>query len=305
MKVTLVYNPDAGVEDQPGGAEILDLIREAGHDATELSLRADHWDRALRQPADLIAVAGGDGTVGQVVKGVMRVGAPIAVLPVGTANNIAKSLGLMEQPLEQWIASWTAARRVKLDVGTATGPWGTKTFIEGLGLGLFTGTMSRLDSKGNVEIAHLDHPRKKMTSILEILYDRLQHYPAHKLELTLDGELVSGAFILLEMMNTRFVGPNLLLAPEANPSDGLLDIVFLSRDERPKLSRYFRNCIRGKFRPPRLPIRKAGHITMEWNGFAVHIDDEVWPDKGEAFARSSMAIEITVNPQAVEFLASL
>lgn len=303
MKVTLIHNSDAGVDEQPTGAEILDLIRTAGHDATELSLKADDWDQALSHPVDLIAVAGGDGTVGQIVKGLMRIGTPIAVLPVGTANNIAKSLGLMDQPLEQLIASWTSARRVKLDVGSATGPWGAKTFIEGMGLGLFTGTMSRLDSNGNMEIAHLDHPRKKITSVLEILYDRLQHYPAQRLDLTLDGEPVSGAYILLEMMNTRFVGPNLLLAPDANPCDGLLDIVFLSRDERPKLSRYFRDCIDGKFCPPQWPIRRASRITMEWKGFAVRIDDEVWPDKGEAFARSSMAIEVTVNRQAVEFLA--
>jgi diacylglycerol kinase (ATP) len=304
MKVTFVYNSDAGVDDQPSKREILHLIRHAGHDVHEVSLRDACWEQALQQPVDVVAVAGGDGTVGQVVKCLMRVGAPIAVLPVGTANNIAKTLGLMDRPLNQLIADWTSARRVKLDVGTATGPWGSKYFVEGIGIGLFTGTMSRLDATGNIEIAHCENPEQKMTSVLEILDHRLSTYPAQLLELTLDGEFISGAYILLEVMNTRFVGPNLLLARDADASDGLFDIVFLSAGERRKLSRYLHACMRGKSSTPRWPVRRASHIRMEWKGFAVHIDDEVWPDRGGAFTRSSMTIEVTANRHAVEFLAS-
>ncbi len=104
-------------------------------------------------------------------------------------------------------------------------------------------------------------------------------------------------------MNTPFVGPNLLLAPEADAGDGLLDIVFLSHGERQKLSRYLKDCMDGKSSPRRWPFRRASHVRMEWKGFAVHIDDEVWPDRGGAFTRSSMTIEVTVNRHAVEFLA--
>jgi diacylglycerol kinase family enzyme len=303
MKVTLIYNPGAGVDEQPTCNELLALIRKAGHDVTPLSLTHERWEEALQQPVDLAAVAGGDGTTGQIAKQLIGRHVPIAVIPVGTANNVAKNLGLAGRPLDQWIGGWSSARRVKLDMGVAAGPWGSKCFVEGMGIGLFTGTMSRLDASGNIEIAHLDDPEQKMTSVLEILQRRLEHYPAQRLELTLDGESVSGDYFLLEMMNTRLVGPNLFLAPDADPGDGFLDVVFLPKAERHRFRRYLRNGIKGKMSPPDLAVRRAREIRMEWTGFAVHIDDEVWPDKGLSFDHASMTIAVTVNHHAVEFLA--
>jgi diacylglycerol kinase (ATP) len=57
------------------------------------------------------------------------------------------------------------------------------------------------------------------------------------MKVTLDGRDVSSEYIMLELMNISYIGPNLCLAPHANPSDGLLDIVFVSKDERDNLSR--------------------------------------------------------------------
>jgi diacylglycerol kinase family enzyme len=303
MKVTLICNPGAGVDEPPSCDELLTLIRNAGHDVAPLSLNDDGWEQLLRQPVDLVGVGGGDGTVGQIARQLLGLRIPIAVIPMGTANNVAKSLGLADRPLDQWIAAWSSARRVKFDMGIAAGPWGSKYFVEAMGSGLFTGIMSRLDASGNIEIAHLDDAEEKITSVLEILQHRLQTYPAQKLELTLDGESVNGEYILLEMMNTPLVGPNLFLAPDADPGDGFLDLVLVTRAERRKLSRYLRDWMKGKMHPPDFFVRRAREIRMEWSGFAVHIDDEVWPDKGVSFDRASMTIAVTINRHAVEFLA--
>lgn len=303
MKVTLIYNPGAGVNEQPTCEELLDLIRRAGHDATSLSLTQKGWQEALHQPLDVVAVAGGDGTVGVIAKQLERLRTAIAVVPMGTANNIAKTLGLAERPLDQWIAEWSSARRIKFDVGAAAGPWGIRYFVEGLGIGLFTGIMSRLDASGNIEISHLDDAEEKITSVREMLYHRLQSYPAQNLELILDGEPVNGEYILLEMMNTPLVGPNLFLAPDADPGDGFLDVVLVTKVERRKFSRYLRDSIEGSLRIPDFSVRRAREIKMEWTGFAVHVDDDVWPDKGVSFDRHSMTIAVTVNHHAVEFLA--
>ena len=303
MKATLIYNPGAGVAEQPSCEQVLGLIRHAGHDVSSVSLTDERCEEELRQPVDLVAVAGGDGTVGQVAKRLLGLRTPIAVIPMGTANNIGKSLGLADRPLSQWIESWSTARRVKFDLGIAAGPWGSQCFIEGMGIGLFTGTMSRLDASGNIEIAHLDHPGKKIISVLDMLCQRLQNYPAQKVELTLDGESMSGDYILLEMMNTRFVGPNLFLASDADPGDGFLDVVFVPSAERRKFSRYLSSWKKGKTRPADFLVRRAREITMEWTGFAVHIDDEVWPDKGVSFDRASMTITVTVDHHAAELLA--
>jgi diacylglycerol kinase family enzyme len=303
MKVTLIYNPGAGVDEQPSCEQILTIARGAGHDVSPLSLADERRAEELRRPVDLVAIAGGDGTVGQIAKRLLGLRIPIAVIPMGTANNIAKTLGLADLPLDHWIESWPSARRVKFDLGVAAGPWGSQCFIEGMGIGLFTGTMSRLDASGNVEIAHLDHAGKKIVSVLDMLCQRLKDYPAQKVELTLDGESIGGDYVLVEIMNTRFIGPNLFLASDADPGDGLFDIVFVPSAGRRKLSRYLSSWKNGKTRAADFLVRRAREITMEWSGFAVHIDDEVWPDKGVSFERASMTITVTVDHHAAEFLA--
>jgi diacylglycerol kinase (ATP) len=97
--------------------------------------------------------------VGKVAKHLIGKHLPIAVQPMGTANNIAKALRLRDRPLEQLIAGWSAAPRVNFDVGVADGPWNSKYFIEGLGMGLFTETMHRLDATDNTDLAHLEEKR--------------------------------------------------------------------------------------------------------------------------------------------------
>ena len=74
------------------------------------SCKEKKWKKVLKKPCDIVAVAGGDGTVGKVARELIEKRIPIAVLPLGTANNIAKSLGIADIPLQDLVASWTAAR---------------------------------------------------------------------------------------------------------------------------------------------------------------------------------------------------
>jgi diacylglycerol kinase family enzyme len=303
MKMVLIHNPDAGDDQQPSSDELLGLIRDAGHTARYQSSKDENWHSALEQPCDIVAVAGGDGIIGTVAKHVIDRHVPIAVLPMGTANNIAKTLGLTDRPLEQLIAGWATAPRVKFDVGTASGPWNLKYFIEGLGIGLFTETMYRLDATNNVDLAHLDDTGEKVKSVLEILKERLPTFTLNRLKITLDGRDMSGEYVLLEVMNISYIGPNLRLAPHANPSDGLLDIVLVSKDEQDNLSRYLSRSIEGKLPHPGLTVRTGQHLQIEWDGLTVHIDDEVWPDKASEFPISFNTIDVKVDRHALEFLA--
>ena len=68
MNVTLIYNPDAGSDNQPTDEEILKLIRRAGHSVKCQSSNQIGWEKALEKAVDLIAVSGGDGIVGKVAK---------------------------------------------------------------------------------------------------------------------------------------------------------------------------------------------------------------------------------------------
>jgi diacylglycerol kinase (ATP) len=304
MQVTLIHNPNAGDDEQPCGDDLLGLIRGVGHTATYQSSRAENWHSALETPCDVVAVAGGDGMVGKVAKHLIDRHVPIAVLPMGTANNIAKTLGLSDRPLEQLIAGWSAAPRVNFDVGVASGPWDAKYFIEGVGIGLFTETMYRLDATDNADLAHLDDTRDKVESVLQILQERLSSFTPNKLKVALDGRDISGDYILLEVMNISYIGPNLCLAPHANPSDGLLDIVLVSGDERDNLSRCLSHCMEGKLVQLTLTVRKGQQLQIEWDGSTMHIDDEVWPDRGSEFPLSVNTIDVTIKRHALQFLAA-
>ena len=139
MRITLIHNPRAGKQDDGEGEDLRKLLKKAGHKVRYHSSKDGEWKRSLKKPADLVVVAGGDGTVGKVTRRMVGRGVPVALLPSGTANNIARTLGLVERPFEDLVRGWEGARRVKLDVGIAAGPWGERYFVEGVGAGLFAG----------------------------------------------------------------------------------------------------------------------------------------------------------------------
>jgi diacylglycerol kinase (ATP) len=302
MKVTLIHNPSAGDEEQPGVDELLDLIRAQGHTVVCQSAKDENWHSALKNPGDIVAVAGGDGIVGKVAKRLSARKIPIAVLPLGTANNIANTLGLIDKPLGQLIAGWGAARRLDFDLGVVRGPWGSTCFIEAVGVGLFAETMSGLDARSNIDLAHANDADEKMASVLEMLNERLHRCPAKELKVKLDGKDLSGSYILLEAMNIRAVGPNLYLAPEADPGDGLLDIVCVAKDQYGKLASYLAACLEGKSCSLGLTVRRGERLQIEWQGFSIHIDDEAWPGAGPILPSSAGLIDVTLNSASVEFL---
>jgi diacylglycerol kinase family enzyme len=162
-KVTLICNEGAGDKEQPGMERLLTLLREAGWQAVAQSSKEENWEKVLENPGEL--VAGGDGTVGKVARRLIGRHIPIAILPTGTANNIANTLGLTDLAIEQWIAGWKTAHRMKCAAGAASGPWGSTIFIEGLGLGLFADTMAHLDANDGKELDHLDDPEEKIRAV--------------------------------------------------------------------------------------------------------------------------------------------
>lgn len=301
MKVTLIHNPDAGDDDKPSGEQIVRLIRDAGHKTRYHSAKEKTWKKALEKPGDLVAVAGGDGTVGKVARRLAGTRTPIAVLPMGTANNIANTLGLTDSTFHELIEGWNTARCVNFDAGVAKGPWGSKTFIEGFGIGLFAETMFQIDNGAHPHTESED-PEEEIKSVLKVLKEQLSKYRWKDMTVRLDGEDLSGKYFLLEALNVRYLGPRLDLVPRAEINDGLLDVVFVSKPEKTRLSRYITNRLEHK--PPRgsLTVRRGRHLQVEWEISPVHIDDMLWPEDGDDCPIRSNAIDIKIDPGALVFL---
>ena len=258
MDVTLVVNRSAG-----GGnhsrRELRRRLEAEGHRVEVGARRGKGLRRAVRRPADLVVVAGGDGTVGGVIKALAGSRTPLAILPLGTANNIAISLGIRGTP-EELIARWRDARPMHVAVGRVRGPWGEIPFVESVGVGL----LARLMSPAlEAAIADVDDARTRMKRLVRSM--RLGDW-----RVKLDGQDLSGEYLLIEAMNVRCAGPNFCLATPSRPGDGRLQVVFAGERDRALIRRLVE---RGAEIPASLPSRAARRLTIWCRRQDLHVDD--------------------------------
>lgn len=110
-----------------------------------------------------------------------------------------------------------------------------------------------------------------------------------------DGARTTREFLLVEVLNIRSIGRNLVLSPDANPSDGLFRLVMAGEDHRDELARYLRDLLDGRDHPPLLLSQRARHVTLD-GATDVHVDDEL-------LSASSRKVSLHVEPGALELLA--
>jgi diacylglycerol kinase (ATP) len=304
VRVTLIHNPGAGKQGKGSAEQMIAALTDAGHQVRYQSSKDDGWKKALKKSADLVVVAAGDGTVARVTRRMVGRGVPVALLPSGTANNIARSLGLVERPFEELIRGWEGARRVKLDVGVAAGPWGERYFVEGLGAGLFASLLVKSESKGKKKARTQKVPKgtRAVDGALRRLRELAEVLEPVKVKARLDGKDISGKYILFEAVNLRYIGPNLHLAHDSNPSDGELDVVLVTEAERKRLVYYLDHWQDDRDRLAVLPSKRGRRLELEWSGFPLHIDDKLRPGAGRKAKEMAGEVEARLDGETVEFL---
>jgi diacylglycerol kinase (ATP) len=303
VRVTLIHNPGAGKQDNTPES-LLKLLRRAGHKPRYQSAKEEGWHRVLDKRAALVVVAGGDGTVAGVTRRMVGRDVPVAILPSGTANNIARSLGLLKRPLEDLVRGWRDARRVPLDVGIASGPWGQRYFVEGLGAGLFAELLVRSEEKQDErqEEKKSKRPAKVVDGALRRLKELAEIAEPVEIAAQLDGVDISGRYLLFEAVNLPFIGPNLYIAPDTKAGDGQLEVVLVPESRRARLVRYLDHWHENRERLSLLPSRRGRHLQIEWTGYALHIDDKLRPKKKAKPDEVAGLVDVRVNGAAVEFL---
>lgn len=299
MHVTLLHNPNAG-GGELGRDDLVRALIARGHAVTYQSTRDKGFEKALDDPGDVVLVAGGDGTVRKAAGHLIGRGIPLALLPLGTANNIAKTLELSDT-LDAALAGIASAPRVALDAGTAKGAWGETHFLEGVGLGLFPITMCLADARADNRAARDDHDDRGLTRDLRYLAMILQRMRPRVWQIEADGRDFSGEYYACEVMNIRSVGPNLWLAPDADPTDGYLDLVLVGENERPRLRRYLADRVAGHEATIHLPTHRVQRVTMIAAGAEVHIDDRLEVPH-EMPSAVGGRVDLTLQERAIEFL---
>ena len=291
MRVTLIHNPGAGRRGA-GAASLCRLLERRGYELRYRSAKEGGWKAALKKRADLVLVAGGDGTVARVARRMVGRGVPLAILPLGTANNIARSLGVVERPFEELLRGIEGARRVRLDVGKVVAPWGERHFVEGVGAGLFADLLAGAAAGRTVRVETALRRLRKVAARCEPL----------EIAASLDGRDISGRYLLLEALNLPYVGPNLHLADGSRPGDGQLDVVLVRESERGRLLHYLEHWQGNRERLAVLPTLRGRALKMEWSGFAVHIDDKLRPKPDARPRKMAGVVEARLEGEAVEFL---
>jgi diacylglycerol kinase (ATP) len=271
MRATLMHNPQSG-DRTPSGKKLARWIEKLGYRVRYQSTKKKEWAKALEDPGELVIVAGGDGTVTKVARHLLRSSTPVAILPLGSANNIARALGITGKP-KKLIAGLASAGHRRFDIGVVRGSWGESPFFEGVGLGLFTEAMCLVDSKEGT--VHGAQRRRKFCRDLRFLSRALADFEPRRLAVKLDGRDLSGDYLLCEIMNTGSIGPRLPLVRDADPSDGLLDVVLLGERHRERFRRYLLARASDDPRLPRLPVRRARRVEISVGREPLRIDDSI------------------------------
>ena len=287
MRVSLLYNTNAVDAGQ------IEVVREAvgrhGHEIVAVSERDAGLDGLVTRSPDLIAVAGGDGTIAAAARRLAGCGIPLAILPLGTANNIAKSVGCSED-IEESVARWNAGRHRPFDLGLARGPWGERRFVEAVGSGLIARGIAEMDALPAAD----DRPTSsKLADALNRYREVLSRLKPLRCTLDIDGVRTILDALLVEVLNIGSVGPNVTLALDADPSDGMLTIVTAGEEHRADLDSYLGNRARGRHGVLSLPSHRARHVVVDGPG-DLHVDDEVILSTGP--------VSVHIEPAALELI---
>src|SRR4030095_16668653 len=102
--------------------------------------------------------------------------------------------------------------------------------------------------------------------------DALAGLEPQRWTLVIDGEEQTGEFLLVEVLNTPSIGPNLVLSDEANPIDTWFSVIIATEADRGVLDDYLAHRMSGGDRPLSMPPRHARRVEIR-GSTAVHVDD--------------------------------
>lgn len=207
-KLLLIVNPRAGRSKSRGPLyDAASIFSQAGyllniHNTTE---SGDATETAAREGGgyDVVVAAGGDGTLNEVISGLMRLEdrPPLGYMAQGSTNDFASSLHVSSQPAAAAAAIVNAAPR-QLDIGR----WNERHFVYVASFGAFTRSSYAAPQAAKNALGHFAY-------ILEGMKD-LNTLRPYKVKLTADGEVLDGEYLFGAVCNSTSIGGLMKLDPE-------------------------------------------------------------------------------------------
>ncbi|WP_374367947.1 diacylglycerol kinase family protein [Dongia sp.] len=264
----LIHNEGAG-DGKIDAEALIKVLAAAGVPTRHCSPKDPQLADCLAGAEDLVILAGGDGTVARILSQLPdRADRRIAIVPLGTANNIAQSLGILSSiepgAGEEILSGWKHAETRFIDIGLAKGPWGEQRFVEGVGIGPLARTIIQFKSEG---VSAVDSMRLGR----EALSRNVAYATSLASPLRIDGAPTAEDLLMAEIMNIQHAGSRVRLAPDADSGDGLFDVVTLATAARDDFRAWLAKGS-DKDLPP-VTIRRARAVDIEWQGELLRIDD--------------------------------
>ncbi|WP_127819914.1 diacylglycerol/lipid kinase family protein [Microbacterium sp. CPCC 204701] len=230
----VVYNPTNGPIERLRGA-VAAQVSAAWGETRWYETRSDDSGRsaaeqALAHAAAVVIIAGGDGTIRAVAEVMHGTGIPVALLPTGTGNLLARALGMAINDLEACIAAAFSGDTRSVDVGVAeldgeTGERSTHVFLVMAGIGLDAEMAQKTNALAKKHLGWLAYITPIARSIIANRLFRLDYRIDH-------GRVRSTRAHTVIVGNCGTLTGNMLLIPRALIDDGLLDVVMMRPNGR-------------------------------------------------------------------------
>jgi diacylglycerol kinase (ATP) len=224
MRAKLIFNPGSGTTgDSP--VQLLDVIREmqAWKLVPEAFLIEPGCDlpgavrQALEQGFRMFVVCGGDGTISAVARILAGTKATLGIIPIGTQNNTALSLGIPSD-IPSAIAILRSGRRIKVDVGMASCGGTNTPFLEVCSVGLVS---SLFPSADDIQHGNLARVGDFLTTLTSSPPAEIKLYLDHKKKIQSMGHVVL-------VSNMPYIGLHYQVGSTDSYNDGLLDVLFFA-----------------------------------------------------------------------------
>ena len=259
-RMLFIYNPHAGKELlKPKLSDIIDIFVKAGYEVVAYPTQAyqDAYKKVLEYNAedyDLIVCSGGDGTIDEVVTGMMRRSekTPIGYIPTGTTNDFANSLHIPKGLLK---AADTAVNGALFPCDV--GQFNDDIFVYVAAFGIFTDVSYETKQEMKNILGH-------MAYVLEGT-KRLFNVPSYRIKVTHDEEVIEDEFIFGMVTNSRSVGGfRNMIGKQVAFDDGLFEVTLIKRPKNPiALQEIIAALLIEQVDTKHMYTFKTGHITFE------------------------------------------
>lgn len=285
--------------------EIEKLLQESGLDYTLIVSEKPGSPVTLAEEAgdqgyDVVVAAGGDGTVNEVINGLMAAklnGKKIpclGVLPAGRGNDFAGSMGIPGD-IARAIHVLTEGKTRKVDIGQLIGgdyPAG-KYFGNGVGIGF--------DTIVGFEAAKLPSFLSGTPGyLIAAIKTMFLYYKAHRFRIVLDKETIEQPCLIVSVMNGKRMGSSFMMAPHSKPDDGLLNLMIVDQVSRMGVIKLMGKIMAGKQEGQphvRMPLSDSVEITALTGSLPVHAD-------GETICKAGDHLSIRIIPQQIDLVVA-